>query len=57
MDFYIDVGFAVLLRLLKDTSKSNEWRPAFLKLYRAIAYAYAHDPDFQDFTPPVKRGG
>ena len=40
MDFYIDIGFAVLLRILKDRRSRSTWATAFKKLYDAIGIAY-----------------
>lgn len=46
MEFYIDIGFAVLLRLLKDRRELKKWRSAFLKLAQAIILAYGEDDAF-----------
>jgi len=46
MDFYVDIGFAVLLRVLRDIGPNNKWRKAFLKVFRAIAEAYKNDDEF-----------
>lgn len=43
MDFYIDIGFAVLLRLLKDRAARTKWRAAFKKMYDAIGLAFNAD--------------
>lgn len=43
MDFWIDIGFAVLLRLLKDRRESPKWKAAFLKLRGAIDVAFPPD--------------
>ena len=48
MDFYIDIGFAVLLRLLKDRKSLPKFRTAFLKLAAAIETAFASDATFAD---------
>lgn len=40
MDFWIDIGFAVLLRLLRDRRESGKWKAAFLKLYHLIEVAF-----------------
>lgn len=40
MEFYIDIGFAVLLRLLRDRRNAAQWEKAFLKLYVMIKHAY-----------------
>jgi hypothetical protein len=46
VEFYIDIGFAVLLRLLKDRRELGKWRAAFLKLAQAIILAYGEDEAF-----------
>lgn len=43
MDFYIDIGFAVLLRLLKDRVHTAKYRKAFLKLRDAINAVYGDE--------------
>ena len=48
MDFYIDIGFAVLLRLLKDKRSLPKYRSAFLKIAAAIETAFASDAAFAD---------
>jgi len=50
MEFYIDIGAAVLLRILKDRRELKKLRPLFIKLYRAILAAYELDPDFPEAT-------
>jgi len=40
MDFYIDIGMAVLLRLLKDRRNRGAYVRAFKKLYDAIGLAF-----------------
>lgn len=40
MDFYIDIGFAVLLRLLRDRRERTKWVAAFKKVYDAIGLAF-----------------
>lgn len=40
MDFWIDIGFAVLLRLLKNRRELPKWQSAFIKLYVAIETAF-----------------
>jgi hypothetical protein len=54
VDFYIDLGFAVLLRLLKDRRELKKWRPAFLKLAQTIILAYGQD---EEFVQQVKSEG
>lgn len=54
MDFYIDIGFAVLLRLLKDRRELKKWRSAFLKLAQTIILAYGQD---EEFVQAVKSEG
>ena len=46
MDFWTDIGFAVLLRLLKDRRELKRYREAFLKLARTILAAYEEDQEF-----------
>lgn len=48
MDDLVDIGAAILLRRLKDTKNAGKFRAVFLKLLRAIAAAYANDPEFVD---------
>lgn len=43
MDFYIDLGFAVLLRLLKDRRERTKFEAAFKKVYDAIGLAFNPD--------------
>ena len=40
MDFWIDIGFAVLLRLLKDRREAPKWKAAFQKLRKALDQAF-----------------
>lgn len=46
MDFWIDIGAAALLRLLKDRRELRKWRPLFVKLAAAILTAYQTDDAF-----------
>lgn len=41
MDFYIDIGFAVLLRILKDKRQYAKYEAAFKKVFIAIARAFS----------------
>jgi len=50
MDFYIDIGFAVLLRLLKDRKQLNKFRTAFAKLVRGAIDVYGSDPVFREMA-------
>jgi hypothetical protein len=50
MDFWTDIAFAVLLRLLKSKAESTKWRNAFLKLARAIDAAFLEDQTFPTLT-------
>lgn len=56
MDFYIDIGAAVLLRILREGNQTNRYRRLFLKLFRAIASAYRDDAEFREtlIGPPVQ---
>jgi len=59
MDFYLDIGFAVLLRYLRDRGPDNAYRKAFLKVFRAIWNAYKDDAEFieqLDLAPTRKAG-
>jgi len=58
MEWYIDIGFAVLIRLLKERRETNKWRRAFLKLFKAIADAYRNDEEFAAMmAAPQPKGG
>jgi len=39
MDFYIDIGVAVMLRVLKDRRRRKEFYAVFRKVYNAIGNA------------------
>jgi len=47
MDFWIDIGAAALLRVLKDRRELRKYRSLFIKLAAAIFAAYAPDGDFE----------
>jgi len=47
-DVYIDLGVSILLRVLKDTKKAQKFRRAMLKVFKAIAAAYARDAEFTE---------
>lgn len=40
MELWIDIGFAVLLRLLKDEKQRLKFKAAFLKVTRASIVAF-----------------
>lgn len=50
MDYFVDMGLAILFSVLKNVvknpSKKDEMKKAFLKLRNNINIAYAGDPDF-----------
>jgi len=46
MDFYIDLGVAVLLRALRDRRQLAKYRAAFVKVAGAIMAAYELDHSF-----------
>jgi len=48
VEFWTDIGFAVLLRLLKDRRELKKFRSAFLKLAQTILLAYSGDESFVD---------
>ena len=54
MDFWTDIGFAVLLRLLKDRRELKKYRAAFLKLANAILAAYEGDQEFPNLANKEK---
>jgi hypothetical protein len=48
MDFWIDLGIAAILRVLKDRREVKKWRPALIKVAAAINNAFADDDAFFD---------
>lgn len=46
MDFYIDIGAAVMLRILKDRRQVQKYRALFVKLAAAILTAFENDAQF-----------
>lgn len=52
MDFWIDIAFAVLLRLLKNKTASGPWRKAFLKLWLTIGDTFQFDNSLPDSLKP-----
>lgn len=46
MDFYLDIGVAVLLRILREDGPDNKYRRVFLKVFKSIAHAYRTDEEF-----------
>lgn len=57
MDFYIDIGMAVMMRVLKERVNVTKYRSLFAKLYRAIDEVYNFSrlgTDVTDPTPKVK---
>lgn len=50
MEFWTDIGFAVLLRLLKDRRERVKYLAAFAKLYNAIGDAM--NPDHVPMVQP-----
>jgi len=40
MDFWVDMAFAVLIRLLKDKDKRGYYLRAFAKVYNEIGIAF-----------------
>lgn len=47
MDFWIDMGMAALMRVLKDRRELRKYRALFLKLAAAIFAAYENDAGFE----------
>ena len=50
MDFYFDIGVAVLLRVLKDRRQITKYRPALFKLFRALADAFSEDAEVRAYA-------
>jgi hypothetical protein len=46
-ELLINAGFSWLLATVKNPQKKATFKKAFLKLFNAIKFAYANDPDFQ----------
>lgn len=57
MDFYIDLGMAVLMRILKDRRELKKYRALFLKLAAAIMAAYGPDSTFADEVEARSKAG
>jgi hypothetical protein len=55
MDFYIDIGAAVLLRVLSESDRAPKYRRLFLKLFRAIVRAFEHDEEFRQVAGVMQR--
>ena len=53
MDFYVDIGVAVLLRILRDRQERKLFRTAFLKLFAATWRAFGDDSSFRQVVEPV----
>lgn len=47
MEFWTDIAFAVLLRLLKERRGLDKFKPAFIKLAQAILDAFPPDENFK----------
>lgn len=47
MDYFVDIGFAVLVRLLSEGKVDRKYRRAFLKLFRLIWLAFRTDDEFR----------
>lgn len=54
MDFYVDVGAAVLLRILKSGKESSKYRKLFLKIFKAIGEQFRNDPEFEVAAKSVR---
>jgi hypothetical protein len=53
LDFYINLGFSVVIGLLKNTipndaNSKNKYKKAFVKIVRLLGEAYPGDADFQN---------
>jgi len=49
MDFYIDIGIAVLLRLLRDRRGIDRYYPALAKLEFSLAQFKLSDEKYSEF--------
>lgn len=47
MDFVTDIGFTIVIRILKEKRNLKKLRAAFLKLAHAILIAYEDDDAFE----------
>lgn len=47
MDFYTDIAFAVLLRILQDKKQAEKVRSAILKVFKKTLIFFGTDEDFQ----------
>jgi len=54
MEFYTDIAFTILLRVLKDKKQSQQVRKASLKLLRAILTQFMMDKEFQQTLEEFK---
>jgi len=52
MDFYMDIGVAVMLRVLKDRRNRDKYMSVFRKVYNAIGNAMV--PDHVDWILPTE---
>ncbi len=46
-EYFISMGIAVILKVLKDVTKRRKFENAFLKIRNAINTAFADNPKFQ----------
>lgn len=47
VDYFLPSAINAVLISVKNPEKKSKWRAAFLKVFRAIKFAYPDDPDFQ----------
>lgn len=47
-DFAIDMGVAALLRAIKNPKKKEQFRRAFLKVFKVIWTQFQNDKEFQE---------
>jgi hypothetical protein len=48
MDFYFDIGMAVILRIIKDRRNVAKYYSALAKLYTVLSMLLATDPRFYE---------
>lgn len=47
MDFYFDIGMAVILRIVKDRKSAAKYFAALAKLFLSLKLLYMADPTFK----------
>lgn len=50
MDFWIDIGFSILFRFLKERKDVERYKPAIRKLIRTYQLAFPDDEIWQEVS-------